>query len=666
MNSSLVCQEHPISLLSSTGCDAWLEDLMDVQEEMRKLEQEPGSGAIAEAYGVSGWQLSVAKHLQRHFGCLAPNFTYFRGTEKRDRLMTPTWFSLREGPAVEAGMPLAAERFHGLRSVFLAGASEEIASLGVDPAWSADRPSAFERQNRCSLTPDGEMSALSLTFLASRTRRGVEFTEAMLRPWMRYLGLLDGAGVPSMRLVRLFTHLARRRRGTTSPPMGDQAERILRDLTCFVEESGPHAAGGPRGVTEVVEFLLRFLDSERTRKKKYGFNILGHIALRLTEVPKRSPGVALPSEFFNYFESLPPGAVLDRSCTDRSCIVVPLLRSGTEEHLDAFFLGSHVGLSAEIAALNDTDVGRISAWSRYGRLIASLQVVSAPVMLRTLLSDELRRERYSVGVQVLAHHSGKLFQESGLVGLATEEAIDPDVVRGVARRLWPAWGIAEATRIMKTAGTGVPSDWLPANDPASLNIPPENKIIEQLYGLCRFYLSGWLIDWPGHWQVSLGDELLNVEQLRPSGGLPVLFPFLEDDKQAGTTAATVGLAELVRNIRHYLSQSRRQVKRALRSGKLSQPLLRIRCSYRPPAFEVNLLYPLMSTEAAHSASRTISTIQQFERQLLLIRGKAIAETHQVAIVDELPDGWVLGKAKWTYFMDELLLFARRKEGGAKT
>ena len=632
---------------------------MGTQEEMRKLQEEPGSGPIAKAYGVSGWQLLVAKHLQRHFGCLAPNFTYFRRKEKGARLMTPTWFSLREGPAVEAGMPLAAERFHRLRQVFLAGINEEIASLGVDSAWSADRPSAFERRNRCSLTSDGEMSALSLTFLASNTRRGVELTEATLRPWMRYLGLLDGSGAPTIRLIRLFAYLTRRH-GFASTPMGDRAKQTLGYLTSFIDEFGPHATREPQGVADAVELLLRFMELERMRGTKYCFNILGHIALRLTEVPKRTHGLELPQAFFTYFESLPEDPVLDRSCTDRSCIVVPLLRSGTEEQLEAFFLGSHVGLSTEIAALNNTEVGRISAWSRYGRLLASLQVISAPVIFRALLSEELRRERDSVGIVVFARHSGELFRESGLADLTMAEEVNPDFVRSVARRLWPACGIAEATRIMKTGGTEVPPHWLPANDSSSLEAPPENEIVKQLYRVCRFYLSGSFIDWPGHWQVSLGEELLGAEQLRPSEALPALFPFSADDEQVGTTAATLGLAELVRHIRRDLSSRKEEVQRALLSGELLQPLLRIETAYRPPAFEVSLFYPLVSTEAANYPSGVISTIQQFEKDHLLVDGKAITKTHQVGIVDELPGGWLLGKARWSYFMDHLLVFVRHQ------
>jgi hypothetical protein len=130
--------------------------------------------------------------------------------------------------------------------------------------------------------------------------------------------------------------------------------------------------------------------------------------------------------------------------------------------------------------------------------------------------------------------------------------------------------------------------------------------------------------------------------------MPALTPFLSDKQRAGTSAVTLGLAELIRNIRHYMQSTAAAYKMALVDGELEQPLLRISVEASDSSATVVFRYPVLAaSESVRSDS--LSRIREFESELLNVKGHPVASTAQVEVLGEHDDTWKVGIASWKYY-----------------
>jgi len=117
-------------------------------------------------------------------------------------------------------------------------------------------------------------------------------------------------------------------------------------------------------------------------------------------------------------------------------------------------------------------------------------------------------------------------------------------------------GIAEVMRIRKTAGTGFPAQWFPSQGPGTP--VAESTLRDAVLKLVMFFLIPRWSFARREWTISLecggGEEILSLPDCEErfgrtnEAGLPALPPFFgPGDRQAGTVAVCVGLAELLRN-----------------------------------------------------------------------------------------------------------------------
>jgi len=259
---------------------------------------------------------------------------------------------------------------------------------------------------------------------------------------------------------------------------------------------------------------------------------------------------------------------------------------------------------------------------------------------------------YERPLQVFGHDVGRLFQESSLSSLVDHR--DPKV-RLAARRLHVAWGIAEATRVLKQDGKGLPPDWL--TDGAEHT----DGLAASLRNICSFYLfaeeslpAAWTIEWrlpgeaPERETVAAGRarELRAVEGGEvATKGLPAL-PGLKDHR--ATTALTFGLAELLRNARKGLAENSHVLAEVYRKKRLGEPAMTIAI-----AVDSQLRVAIVTIDALHVAetkvwSRTIDDIQSLERTFLGRSEQAIVSSGQFDLAGAVTEGVDRIRANWTY------------------
>lgn len=642
---SLCCPEHEGH--NEQDLQEWFDDLLVVREGLSQVDFAQQLG-----YGVDGWHRTLSSHLFRHFGCYAANITYFKPHEKRDQLITPTWI----WQARSDGLPRAVDEksFGRYRAVYRAGSHDEMASLaGGGNELSRVRPTAFERKLACKLMPDGEVSYLSLLYLARLTAGSQsKIDQQTLVYWMQALGLLQEGEAATCRLQRMLSWLH-----STPPeshghllPKALLEEAMAGVQSAFRGAHGGHPTSAFSGLDSVLEGLAASLQEAGHTAFRFGLNILGHLAMRLVRRPQRGDPLGLREEVHELFDVIDDD-VLDRTCTDRSIVILPLTSAGEGDghQLSAYYLGGHVGLSPWIERLRDDRQGRLAAWPYYGRLASSIEAVTTPVLVRSILDQELPKERFGMGLQVLGHHVGKLFQESGMFSLeqkARGTSLD-EPVREVVARLRVAWGVAEATRAMKYQGRGLPPNWLPSGYRPPQTGLNTDKMVEQIVGLCRYYFAGFGAVLAGHWQVEIAGERLSIDELRKLRlEFPSLAPFSDGENRAATTSITLGLAELIRNVRHYICDYEVDYARALSKGLLNQPIIRIVVESGATTVAARIEYSLVRRTSGHS--RSLARIQAFERELLSVDGRPVAATEQVKLAVSGARRWIPGVATWTY------------------
>src|SRR6185436_10292817 len=162
---------------------------------------------------------------------------------------------------------------------------------------------------------------------------------------------------------------------------------------------------------------------------------------------------------------------------------------------------------------------------------------------------------YSTALFAYGHHVGKLFQESGLIGLdPSEHGEHESVLASMKNRLMIAWGVGEMATPLRHQGRGYPARWFP-REPQPVD--PQN-LSTKLRAVCQYYLSGLMQSIPSTWTVEwhVGTQNPIVQSIddlvSKKSFLPSVPPFVDTNRQQPATAAlTIGLAEQLRNLRQH-------------------------------------------------------------------------------------------------------------------
>ena len=241
-------------------------------------------------------------------------------------------------------------------------------------------------------------------------------------------------------------------------------------------------------------------------------------------------------------------------------------------------------------------------------------------LLEESLDKQITKEQHDSLLFSFGHHIGGIFQESGIALLKNKFVIS---------RLRLAWGFADATRLIKYKGKGLPPEWLQRKN--HNEAWKDESLITALQDICRFYLLGhlegiqqdWILEWfqAGNSQRESIHQLLNQHD---NIQLPALPPLSDNrHRRPGTQAICIGLAELIRNAVN-------SIRSGLTERHIDEPVLKIHFILDPEQEGIKVtLFNLCDTEKeGEKFSRSIERIQKFEQQIMTIDGEAFVKTEQ--------------------------------------
>ena len=349
MLATPVCRQD--NLPAETKSD-FRADLMEFWETFARQSNEKSAN---QNYSDEGWRRSLSQFLAAHFGYRSGNITYFRHRKKaQDTLVVPTWLNLSPDQSVNT------EKFKLVRHFFQEGVTDEVklpyrqTQVGV---LALPRPTKFEQEQDCIFMSDGEVSYRCLQYLWKDYRPLIETDEEymLLLHWMASLGLLSN-GSATVRLLRMLGWL---RLTNTVTFESDAIEREARSSLGInsIEHEGDEEVEVPNphgdiplsegSLSVLIRDLLTQLTTDAKSAYPIGVNMRGHLVLRCVRTIETHEIPDL-QQINNYVEKIEPER-LDKTCTDRSIIALPISIVGTEESfLPVYYFGSHVGLSPSI------------------------------------------------------------------------------------------------------------------------------------------------------------------------------------------------------------------------------------------------------------------------------------------------------------------------------
>ena len=237
---------------------------------------------------------------------------------------------------------------------------------------------------------------------------------------------------------------------------------------------------------------------------------------------------------------------------------------------------------------------------------------------------------------VFGHHSGRLFQESGVIGLDTSG--DPRLV-AMKQRLLCSWSLSEALRALKSRKDGFPKHWL-ESDPTRQDLTDET-LAREILGICKFYLGGMgygRIDFPKKWLsvIQINEEEPEVVPFGRmheiwNGSLPHLAPFVGGGMEGvpAVLALTLGLGELLRNSRGYICQDFLELGKRIDGSALTEVLrVNIRTEKSPVSCSVSIIN--ICVAEARIRSEAIEKIQLLENVLYSFETGAVVMTETPA------------------------------------
>lgn len=223
---------------------------------------------------------------------------------------------------------------------------------------------------------------------------------------------------------------------------------------------------------------------------------------------------------------------------------------------------------------------------------------------------------YSSLLGVFGHHVGTLFKTSGALGLWSDQNLPPEVKR-VFDNLLPIWGISQAISLHKKRGEkerrALMESWVRTSMVESPALAPE--IEASLEALVRHVYHSQQEAPFLRWQLN-GEPL---DETTP-GGLKTLPP-LDDSPRLfdKTLALTIGLLEMLTNVRKYPEArgAGREDRRELGELSQEQRCVRVSCRVTSTIAEVEVLQPIVTApDGTVPRSRSLDRIRALETSLL--------------------------------------------------
>jgi hypothetical protein len=251
---------------------------------------------------------------------------------------------------------------------------------------------------------------------------------------------------------------------------------------------------------------------------------------------------------------------------------------------------------------------------------------------------------------VLSHQIGKLFQESGIVGLRTTSG---DLAqRAIKNRVLLAWGMAEACTPLKSGS--FPERWFKGKP----RTDPDRDLERTLLSVVQFYLGAvsanlnpriaiGIAAWNQPYRRYGADEVREWLTIDPVS----LSPFGRDEGgKRGTLAVTIGLAELLRNAAHYIVQSHRWLLDESQMGTREPECLRVRLMPSSDDLAtISIVVENVTLGVERLNSGTLAKIREVENHVLVSDGHAVVQTSPPEFISDEEQGkfaWLQGK--WTY------------------
>lgn len=252
---------------------------------------------------------------------------------------------------------------------------------------------------------------------------------------------------------------------------------------------------------------------------------------------------------------------------------------------------------------------------------------------------------YSSLLGVFGHHVGTLFKTSGALQVwsAPETSVE---VKRVLDHLLPIWGISQAISLHKKRGEkahkALLESWVRSAeiDPTELRRALEAMIAHVYHSPAEPAFLPWLLN---DAKVPPGEGLLT---LPPLDDVPRLF-----DK---TLALTIGLLEMLNNVRKYPSPagSGREDRRDL--GELSQEerVVRVYCKVGETSAHIEVFQPTVTApDGSIPRSRSLHRIRALEHSLL---GALVGTEPEIAVGTTSDPSIVIVKHRWTYRYGQLI------------